>query len=364
MVNKKRLVKLFLELLKIDSESGNEKKVRKYLKKRLCALELDVAVDKKGNLYAIHHGTVAGPSLLFSSHMDTVTPGKGIIPVVKDNKILSKGNTILGADDKSGIAEIVEMITVIKEKKLDSASIVLIFTVEEEVGLKGVKKIQPIQVDYGFVLDLGGEIGTIAVKAPNHDAFVATVTGKAAHAGIEPEKGINAIVCVSKAIAACKLGRIDVDTVANIGIINGGRATNIVAEEVVVKGEVRSFSKKKLRKQMLTLKEAFIAQCKKAGASVEFVETKEYSSFDLSKQKTLIKICKKAAKKAGLKYNPISTGGGSDANFFNEMGIPTAVLSTGMSKVHTSSEEIKVSDMVKATEYILAIVNRASKQKL
>ncbi len=358
MVNSKRLVETFIKMVKIDSESGKEKKVRKYLQDKLCELGLDVALDKKGNIYAIYHGNITGPSLLFSAHMDTVTPGNGIEPVIKGDKITSKGDTILGGDDKSGIAEILEMLYVIKEKKIATTSIVVIFSVEEEVGLKGAKELQKIQVDYGFVLDTGGDIGTVVIKAPNHYSFIANVLGRSAHAGIEPEKGINAIVATAKAISACTLGRIDKETVANIGIIEGGKATNIVPDKVKVKGEVRSLSKKKVKSYLDDIKKAFKKECKKVGAEVDFEETKDYGSFDLSDKHDLLKICKKAAHLVGVKHQEKATGGGSDANVFNKMGIPTVVLSTGMKNVHTCDEEINISDMVKATEYLLAIVKK------
>jgi tripeptide aminopeptidase len=359
MVNSKRLVANFIELVKIDSESGKEKKVSKYLQKKLCDLGLDVALDKMGNIYAILHGKITGQSLLFSAHMDTVTPGNGIEPVVKGDKIISKGDTILGGDDKSGIAEIMEMLYLIKEKELETTSVVVIFSVKEEVGLKGAKELQPIQVDYGFVLDTGGDIGTVVVKAPTHYSFIADIKGRSAHAGIEPEKGVNAIVAASRAISACKIGRIDADTVANIGIINGGKATNIVPDSVKIKGEVRSLSKKKVKKHINDMKEAFVKECKKVGAEVIFNETKDYNSFDVSEEKDLLKICKRAAQSIGVKHQEKASGGGSDANIFNKMGIPTVVLSTGMRNVHTCDEEIRISDMVKATEYLMAIVKKA-----
>ncbi len=358
MVNSKRLVNTFIDLVKIDSESGNEKKVRKYLQNVLCELGLDVALDKKGNIYAIYHGKVTGPSVLFSAHMDTVIPGKGIVPVIKGDRISSSGDTILGGDDKSGIAEILEMLFVIKEKEISSPSIVIIFTVEEEQGLKGAKELQQIQVDYGFVLDTSGDIGTVVIKAPTHYSFKAEVIGKSAHAGIEPEKGVNAIVAVSKVIANCKIGRIDDETVANIGIIEGGSATNIVPDRVLIKGEVRSLSKQKVKKHLEDIKSTFKKECQKYGAKVDFEAKKDYISFDLSGEKELLKICKKASQSIGVKHVEKSTGGGSDANVFNKSGIPTVVISTGMSKVHTCDEEIKISDMVKATEYILAIVKK------
>jgi tripeptide aminopeptidase len=361
MINSKRLVGAFFDLVKIDSETGKEKKVRKFLEKKLLELGLDVAVDKKGNIYAILQGKKQGVSLMFSAHMDTVSPGKGIIPRIEGDKIISKENTILGADDKSGIAIILEMFNVIKENNLLTNNIVAIFTVEEEIGLLGAKSLQPIQVDYGFVLDTGGDIGTVIVKTPTHYSFSAKIIGKTAHAGIEPEKGLNAIFVAAKAISACKFGRIDKDTVCNIGKIKGGGATNIVPDIVSFKGEVRSLSNKKVKHQLSIIEETFNSEVKGLGAQLIFKKKKEYKSFDVSNEKKILELCKSASEKIGIPHIETSSGGGSDANIFNEMRIPTVVLSTGMKNVHTINEEIKISDMVKATAYILSIIKKATK---
>jgi len=364
MVNDTRLVNSFLELVQIDSESGHETTISKFLQRKLKALGVKVYVDRIGNIHGefiqAQSETPEGvPKLLFSAHLDTVKPGKGIEPNVMGDTISSNGKTILGADDKSGIAEILEMLAVIKENKLVTCPLHCLFTVSEEVGLLGSRNLDKsdIQADYAIVLDTHGPIGTVINAAPTHATFEAIIIGKAAHSGIEPEKGVNAIVVASRAIAKMNIGRIDNETTANIGIISGGQATNIVAQEVNIKGEVRSHSIEKLQQNIIDIRTVLESECKQARAKVKFSKSREYNAYYLEPDHKLLKLCKQGAAKASLKLRISHTGGGSDANNLNELGIPSVVLSTGMQKVHTTDEFIKISDMVKAVEFSLGIVS-------
>ena len=364
MVNETRLVNSFVELVKIDSESGHETTISKFLQRKLKTLGVKVYVDRPGNIHGEFtrsnpENTTPSATLLFSAHLDTVKPGKGIIPQVSRELISSSGDTVLGADDKSGIAEILEMLTILKENNLPSCPIHLLFTVSEEVGLQGSRNLEKsdLKADYGLVLDTGGPIGTVINAAPAHEFFSITIKGKAAHAGIEPEKGVNAIVVASNAIAKLTFGRIDEETTANIGNINGGQATNIVPDEVTLNGEVRSHNEEKLQENMKNIKHVFETECKAAGAKLKLTKNREYSAYKLEPDHEIIKLCKTAAGQAKLTFRLGSTGGGSDANNLNQLGIPSLVLSTGMQKVHTTDEFIKISDMVKAVEFILGIVS-------
>lgn len=356
MINKKRLLDSFLELIQIESESGQESKLRKHLLKKLSALKIDTAIDKKGNLYGLLLGNPEKRSILLSAHLDTVVPGKNIKPIIKNNIIYSDGKTILGSDDKSGIAQIIECLTVLIENKLSHPNITVLFTVEEEIGLKGAKKSKLPKIDLGIVLDACGEIGTIYTKAPSQYTFSAQIKGKAAHAGIEPENGINAILVASKAISQCTLGRINNNNVANIGIIQGGNATNIVPAEVLIQGEARSFKEAELTKNIRNIKAIFQKECSIAKAQLNFQINEEYHTFSLKKNEPIIKLCKKAANLLNLPFKTAQTGGGSDANIFNTRGIKTIVMSTGMQKVHTTQEFIKISDLENVSSYLLEII--------
>ncbi len=358
-INNTRLVNRFLDLVKIDSESGNEDGVRAYILDQLAPFGFASQIDPKGNLIVRIDGTKQGPTLLLSAHMDTVKPGRGVVPVVNGDVITSDGTTILGGDDKSGIAEILEGIHIIKETALPHPPLILAFSVEEEIGVQGVRALSSLKADFGFVLDTDGAIGTVVTQAPSHEKFTATIKGKAAHAGIEPEKGINAIVAASKAIAALPLGRIDDETVSNVGIISGGVATNIIPAEVTVQGEARSHDEDKLTYLVEKIRAIFYREVRSVGADVIFTSTREYNRFDISQNTTLIDLCTRAAKRTDVPLLLKATGGGSDANYFNVFGIPTAVIASGMNKVHTLEETINISDMVKATEFLLAVIAEA-----
>jgi len=358
MVNAQRLVNIFIDLVKIDSESGNETNIRDQLCAQLKNLSISSKIDAKGNLIGHFQNPNSNLTILLSAHMDTVKPGNGVTPVIDRDIIKSKGATILGADDKSGIAIILEVLNLIIEEQIECPSILIVFTVEEEIGVLGAKALKDLNADYGFVLDVGGDIGTVITRAPSHERFTAKVIGKSSHAGIEPEKGINAIVAASKAISKLNIGKIDHESVANIGIISGGNATNIVPNEVTVEGEARSHNEVKLKKIINEMKNTFTREIHKCGAKVEFESIREYDLFSINIDSQILNFCKIATKEQGIDLKIKATGGGSDANYFNSLNIPTIVISTGMNKVHTVDEEIKISDMIKATEFLSSIIKQ------
>ena len=246
--------------------------------------------------------------------MDTVRPGKGVIPVIKKTHIVSKGSTILGADDKSGIAIILECLALLRERSTPFPNLHIIFSVEEEIGCKGSQAMKNIPADLGFVLDTGGPIGTVITSAPSHEKFIARIIGRAAHAGIEPEKGLHAIQIASHVIAKLKLGRIDDETVANIGLIHGGKATNIVPDEAVFEERYGVEASENYLARFDESK-TIERECAKRGGKVDIHFTREYNRFDISGQTQLLSICKQAADACHLTLKLQPTGGGSDANF-------------------------------------------------
>jgi tripeptide aminopeptidase len=230
--------------------------------------------------------------------------------------------------------------------------------VGEEFALRGVKLRDKSQLRArrGYVLDAGGPIGTIVASAPSQDSLRVTVYGKKAHAGSEPEKGINAIRVASEAIAAMPLGRIDEETTANIGVIEGGTATNIVPDEVRIRGEARSRNNDKLAAQVAAMAAAFEEAAERHGARVEFKVGRSYSTYKYTEETPVIAAAMKAARRLGFTPALKASGGGSDANIYAEAGIVCAVLSTGMAEVHTTQEYIAIADMVDATRWLAEIV--------
>jgi tripeptide aminopeptidase len=366
LVNRERLLAEFLRLVQIDSPSYQERELADRIRNLLAEIGLTVFEDQTaskingqaGNLYARWPGTVAGPAILFCVHLDTVEPGRRIEPVIRGGAVYSDGRTILGADDKAGIAAVIEALRVVRERNLATPPVELIFTVAEEQGLVGAKHLDPelINASCGFVLDSDGPPGKIIVRAPSQDRIVVTVRGRAAHAGINPEEGINAIQAAARGIARLRLGRIDEETTANIGVIQGGLATNIVPEKVIVYGETRSLDDRKRAAVTQEIIRLFNEEVENAGGQVECEVEDLYPSFRLEPDHRVVQMAMRAAFRVGLAPRLAHSGGGSDANILNALGVPTANLSCGMQKVHSTGEFILIEDLVKSTELVLEIM--------
>lgn len=372
MINTDRMIEEFLELVRIDSVSGQERNVADLLKERLTGMGLEVYEDDTGKKFNTITGNIiarmngdpsAGPMIMFSAHMDTVEPGRGIKPVIDKGTIRSSGDTVLGGDDKAGIAIIMEALRIIREKQINHGGIEVVFTVFEERSLLGAKQLDPtmLKSKIGYVLDSNGPPGSIVTRAPGQNSITASIMGKSAHSGICPEKGVNAIEVAAKAIAGMKLGRIDHETTANIGIISGGKAANIVPDLVNIKGETRSLDPAKKDEQTRLITRKLEEAAAAAGAKVNIRVEEMYRAFSLHIDEKAVRIAIKAAENLGLTPRLESTGGGSDANIFNEKGIATVVLGIAMQNVHTTEEFIKIEDMETCCRYLLEIINETVK---
>ncbi|NLS12179.1 M20/M25/M40 family metallo-hydrolase [Vibrio sp. SM6] len=365
-INQQRLVDHFIQLVKIDSESGNEKAMAETVAEQLGQLGFEVTkqaipaeISNGFNVYGKLTGTLDG-SILFSSHMDTVTPGNGIEPIIEDGIIRSKGDTILGGDDKSGIAAVMEAVRTLQENGEAHKTIEVAFTVYEELGLEGAKHfdLDLIQSQQAIVMDSGGPIGTVITVAPGQESLFVTVKGKPAHAGLAPETGINALTVAADAIGKMTLGRIDFETTANIGVVRGGQATNIVMPELYLEAEARSLDDDKLAAQVSHMVSTFETVAEQHGAAVEITTSRSYNAYRIADEDDHVVAIKAAFASIGIESQCQSTGGGSDANIFNARGLKTVNLSTGMAKVHTTEEYIAVADMVAITEFIRAYVRQ------
>lgn len=364
MINKERLIKTFIELCSIDSESGDERRLADYLIGHLKDLGIEVKEDdagKKtggntGNLYFELEGKKPG-RIFFSAHMDTVVPGKNVTPIEDEEKISSSGNSVLGADDKAGIAVLLELIKYIKENQIESETLVFVFSISEETGLLGAKNLGfDLKADYGYILDSSTEPGDIVKQAPIHYTYEALFKGLAAHAGIAPEKGINAIKVAARAIDRASSGRINSQTTTNIAIISGGAATNIVPEEVKVRGEVRSFKKEEAVALLEETRDIFIKTAEEMGTEAIFEGKMEYDTFNIDEKEEVIIRAKKAIEKTGLKPQALSTGGGSDANVYNQKEFPSVILGLGFKKIHTKEEYMLKKDLYSIMEIVINIV--------
>lgn len=359
-IDQERMLTHFFQLVRTDSESGCEKQMADLLSEQLGMLGFSVTklpvpseVSDGYNIYARLEGS-ADESVLLSCHMDTVKPGIGIEPWNDNGVIRSKGDTVLGGDDKSGIAVIFEAIHQLQSAGAEHKTIEIAFTVHEEGGLFGSKHfdISKIQSNQAVVMDTGGPVGTIVTAAPGQQKITATIKGRAAHAGLAPEEGVSAAQVAADAISKMKLLRIDHETTANIGMVNGGMATNIVMPELTVVAEARSLNNEKLNQQVDHMITTFKESVALFDAEVEISSKRAYDAFVLAEEHPHVEQVKQAFLNVGITPLTKQTGGGSDANNFNQKGITTVNISTGMAKVHTVDEHIAVEDMVSATQFL------------
>lgn len=366
MVDESRVVRIFENLVKIYSPSYKERTLADHIKGYVESLgflafedEAGLAIGSDtGNVIITIPGIADGPSILFVSHMDTVEPAKGVEPIIEDGIIKTDGETILGADDKAGVAAMLELVSVLAGKSISHGPIHLIFTVAEEVGLEGAKNLDlsDKHIDFAYVLDSNGKIGNIVVSAPYQDSFVVEYRGRAAHAGLAPETGINAIAAASRAISCMKLGRIDEETTANVGVIEGGRAGNIVPDRARVIAESRSINPAKLEEQSDRMIDCFKRGAQEVGAEVSIQRYRPYEGYSLTDNDEVVKRVIDALDRLGLSHKLIRSGGGSDTNVFNAIGINAVNLGMGAEYVHTTDEYIPMAELKNLASLLVELV--------
>ncbi len=362
LINRKRLVTSFLEMININSPSFHEGPLGDYLEAKLRSLGCRVLrqkYDASFNIIALKKGSNKyAPPLILSGHMDTIEPTEGLRYSVKDNIIRSTGDTVLGADDKSAIAQIIEAVTVVGEQCIPHGDVEIVFTSAEERGLHGAKNLdyRKMQGKHALVLDSGGRVGKLVTAAPSHISYELHVMGRSAHAGIEPEKGISAIRVAAEIIGAVPEGRIDAETTANIGMVSGGTATNVVPKEVMLRGEVRSHNAAALKRITSDIFCNARDVARRRNARVRITEQKEYRAFRIRQNDLFLNFMNDTFLKCGMRPEHVTSGGGSDANIFNAKGIRSINISTGMQKVHSTDEFIEIEDLVRGCRVVLAAI--------
>lgn len=373
MINQERLLNEFLELVQIDSETKFEAEIAKALKQKFTELGVEVFEDDTtaqtghgaGNLICTLPATKENVDpIYFTCHMDTVVPGNGVKPSIKDGYVVTDGTTILGADDKAGLAVMLEVVRVLKEQNLPHGQIQFIITVGEESGLVGAKALDSslVKAKYGYALDSDGKVGNVIVAAPTQAKISAVILGKTAHAGVAPEKGVSAITIAAKAIARMPLGRIDEETTANIGRFQGGTQTNIVCDRVEILAEARSLVTEKMEAQAQKMKDAFETVAAEMGGKAEVDVLVMYPGFKYGAGDQVVEIARKAAGKIGRSCELLKSGGGSDANVIAGFGIPTVNLAVGYEEIHTTNERMPIEELGKLAEMVVAIVDEVTKQ--
>lgn len=344
----------FLELTAFSVPSMQEGEIRKCLKETLIQLDFQVWEDhafpdtNSGSLYGFLPGTLPGEPILFTAHMDTVTPceNKNVI-VEPDGRIHTDGTTILGGDDVTGIVEFLEAIRQIRQKGIPHRAVEIVFTACEEYFVEGAKRLDysRIRSREAYVLDTDGEIGRAVLAAPTGVRIIANITGKASHAALAPEAGINAIGVAATAVSGMRLGRVDEDTTANIGIIKGGISGNIVPDSCFVEGETRSLKHELALKQMHHMEECFLAAAKQAGAEAKVDTQIVYNAWATAEEHPMCHRFVRAAKANGLQPVFERACGGSDASFLAQHGITCLILATGMHEIHSVREYTTLREM-------------------
>ena len=366
MINEQRLLAEFLKLVSFDSESLHEGPIRDHLKQRLTELGLEVREDdaaarlgsEAGNLYARLDGT--GESVLFSAHMDTVSPGRGKRAVVEDGTVRSDGTTVLGADDCAGLAAILEALTVLRERDLPHPPIELLFTVAEELYGQGSVLFDYARLTSGaaYVLDLSGPVGRAAVCAPTILRLDIAVRGRAAHAGFCPERGVNALRIAASALAEIPTGRVAEDTTVNFGVISGGTGVNVVPEEVRISGEIRSLRHERAVEKSEGVAGVFREKARALGGDAEITVTEQVRAYRIGSRDPVVRRFERAAEAMGLEPRQVTTFGGSDNNHFVRHGIRGIVLACGMNEVHSVRETQDVAELVRLAELTLRLMEK------
>lgn len=356
MIDEERICRAFAELVSIDSPSFGERRMADRIKELLSELGFEVYEDQAGvpygsdtgNIYGFLKGTVPGGPILLSAHLDTVQPALGKKAVFhEDGTITGGGDTVLGADDAAGIAEILEGIRHLLEEQIPHRDVEVLFPIAEEVYIKGTEvfDFQRIRAKEAYVLDLSGEPGAAALKAPSLISFQITVHGRASHAGFAPEKGVHAIKVMADAVSGLCLGYVDEETTLNIGTVSGGTAANIVPDTCVCRGEIRSYRHEKAKEQVEVLRETFRAAAEHGGAEFDLESKIDLFAYETESSDPVVKRFEKACERLGITCTLTGTFGGSDNNNFARHGIRGIVLSCGMHECHSVREYTTVREL-------------------
>ena len=375
-INEERLKNTFIELVGVPCPSCDEKREADLLVKKLQELGMEPKVDRAGeqcggttgNVWGFLKGDVPGAlRLFFEAHMDSVAPTTGTNVIEKDGVLYSDGTTTLGGDDKSGVAAVLEAMQCIIENDLPHGDIQVCFTIGEETGSYGVRYMDKtmIQADAGYCMDCGGHPGAIFNASPKAINLKLKVKGKSAHAGLEPEKGINAIMLAADALHALPAyGRIDEETTLSVDMIDGGLASNIVPEACEIVIDMRCPNQTKLERLKKETVEIFRNVVEAKGGAVEVAVKEVAPGVNLNTDHATVKLAATAAEKLGFPVSTGFTGGCSDANFLCGMGLPTVLLATGMDKIHTTEERLALEDLYNAASWVLGIVEEAAEQAI
>jgi tripeptide aminopeptidase len=357
VIDRDRLVQTFLDLVRIDSPSGKEEQLAQHLVRELAALGADAGRDAHGNVIASLPGD--GEPLLLSAHMDTVQPGEGVRPIVDGDTIRTDGSTVLGGDPKAGVAAILEGLRSLVEDRVPHRAVEVAFTRGEEIGLVGARHLdyERLRARQAIVFDGEGGVANITSEAPSHITLDLRIKGRAAHAGVEPEKGLSAIVIAAEFVLAFPQGRHDAETTGNIGLIQGGSARNAVPEEVTLAAELRSRNPELLAELRGRVEHTVAElQRKYPDATLSLEMRDEYGGYKLAPDDPVLALVSAALRAIGLEPRLIASGGGTDGNVFTTKGIRSVVVGLGGEHFHTRQETLSIANMLNAARFCEAVL--------
>jgi tripeptide aminopeptidase len=347
----------------IPSPSGEEEAVAEHVRGYLRDLGVEADADPAGNLLARLPASAgeSGLPIILCAHLDTVPASGPIEPVVADGVVTSAADTILGADDKAAVAVLLEAARLILAEGRPHAGVELLFSTREETGLEGAFAFDSSRLEarLGFVYDYSGSVGEVVVAAPSGRAIDVVFTGRPAHAGINPEDGRSAIVAAARAISDLRLGRIDEETTANAGLIEGGSALNVVPAHCRLALEARSRDDRKLADLVQELLDSLSFAAAVADCEVDVTVEDKYRGYRLGPDDPALALARSALERAGFEPIEVAVGGGSDANVFNERGLHCVNIANGMANVHTADETIAVADLEAMVAVTLELVAAA-----
>jgi tripeptide aminopeptidase len=357
LANRERLLNTLIDLIRIDSPSGEEDAIDRDVSSRLQVLGFKVHHDAFNNVIAKLPG--AGEPILLSAHLDTVEPGRGIKPLVDGDSLRSDGSTILGGDCKAGVSIVLEALTAVVESGANHLPVEVVFTRHEEGGLVGAHHLDfgLITAKKGVVFDGEGPVSRVSVAAPSQNVVTGNITGRAAHAGVEPEKGISAIIIAAEILVQLPLGRIDEETTANVGRIEGGLKRNIIPEQVFLDGEIRSRDNAKLDYYSQQLHRVFqeaAARHPEAQVSLDIYNT--YQAYRIESGHPAVIMISRALQEAGMEPSLEATGGGSDANIFVQNGVVAPPVGIGVRSFHTTQETAVISEVLQGAEFCQRVI--------